>query len=262
MSKVNNKVVIVTGAGGGIGQATSELMAKEGAQVVVTDINIEAAENTVNDIVAAGGKAVACKHDVASEADWQRVIAFTLENFNKLDVLVNNAGIVVFGDLKDASMDDWRKISGANLDSVFLGTRDAINAMLENKTKGSIINIASVAGLIADGGPVIYNATKGGVRMLSKAAADECKRNGYNIRVNSVYPGAIDTPARHGHMTQNMVDKLDRDGDLGRAIDIAKGILYLASDDANFITGSELVIDGGVSSSLMHLNWSDLTAEA
>ena len=258
MNRVDNKVALVTGGGSGMGKATCELLAKAGAQVVVTDINLESANGTVKTIIDSGGEAIAIEHDVASEADWNRVIDLTLEHFKKLDVLVNNAAIPSAGeksitgqekDFKDTSLEDWRTVQGVNFDGVFLGMRCAINAMIDNKHTGSIINISSVAALVAEGSPVPYAASKGGVRMLSKAAAIDCKTKGYNIRVNSIYPGAIDTLMRPP-TKESLIRKMKQDGHMGEPIDIARGVLFLASDDSSFTTGSELVIDGGATSSL------------
>ena len=260
MNRVDDKVALITGGGSGMGRAACELLAKAGAQVVVTDINIASAEETVKAILDAGGEALAVQHDVSCEADWRRAMELTLEHFKKLDVLVNNAAIPCAGqssitgqekDFKECSIEDWRTVQSVNFDGVFLGVRSAINTMIGNKLTGSIINISSVAGLVADGSSVPYAASKGGVRMLSKAAAIDCKSKGYNIRVNSIYPGAIDTPMRLS--TEESLagkQKMKQGGHMGEPVDIARGVLFLASDDSRFITGSELVIDGGVSASL------------
>ena len=262
MNCVKGKVVIVTGAGNGIGRASCELMAKAGAQVVATDINLSAAQGTVSAIVKSGGDAIAIKHDVASESDWQQVLALTLEHFKKLDVIVNNAGIDVpgAGELKNASMEDWQKVIGINMGSVFLGTRLAINTMENNEKGGAVINVSSIAGFIDGHSSVIYSASKGGVRAFTKVAASECKRKGYNIRINSICPGGVDTPASRSGASEAVnahIDKLVESGVLCKAHDIAKGVLYLASDDSSFITGSELVIDGGLSASIFNENFKD-----
>lgn len=255
MNRVDGKVAIVTGGGSGIGRASCELMAKAGAQVVVADIDISSAEETVKNIVDAGGEAVAIALDAASESDWEKVITFTLEHFKKLDVLVNNAGIAVQGSIKDTSLDDWEKVIAVNMSGTFLGTRDAINAMIDNPKGGAIINISSIAGLIEEKSPVSYAASKGGVRMFSKAAAAECKREGHNIRVNSIYPGGIDTPAASKGASEEVIAwirKTVKEGNMGEPIDIARGVLFLASDDSSYVTGSELVIDGGVTTTIFN----------
>ena len=250
MDRVKGKVAIVTGGGGGMGRADAMLLAKEGAKIVVTDLDEAAVKNVAGEINSQGGKAVSIKHDVTSETDWSTVLRKTLEEFGKLDVLVNNAGVILYKKIEDISLSEWRWLMSVNLDGVFLGTKFAIEAMKKNGG-GSIINIASVAGLIGNPDASAYHASKGGVRSFSKAAAIECSKAGYgyNIRVNSIYPGVINT---------RMADDLRKDeakyktavswhpiGHFGEPEDVAYGVLYLASDESKFLTGSELVIDGG-----------------
>jgi 3(or 17)beta-hydroxysteroid dehydrogenase len=250
MNRVKGKVAIVTGGAGGLGHAEASLLAGEGAKVVITDLDEAAVERIAGEINSLGGKAIAVKHDVSSEAAWTHVIARTTEEFGRLDVLVNNAGVILYKKIEDTSLAEWRRLMSVNLDGVFLGTKFAIASMKKNGG-GSIINIASVAGLIGNPDAAAYHASKGGVRSLSKAAAIECSKAGYdyNIRVNSIYPGVIETP---------MADDLKGDenkyrtalswhamGHFGEPRDVAYGVLYLASDESKFLTGSELVIDGG-----------------
>jgi 3(or 17)beta-hydroxysteroid dehydrogenase len=250
MDRVKGKVAIVTGGGGGMGRAEAMLLAKEGAKIAVTDLDEAAVKNVAGEINAQGGKAVSIKHDVSSETDWSTVLQKTLEEFGKLDVLVNNAGVILYKKIEDTSLSEWRWLMSINMDGVFLGTKFAIEAMKKNGG-GSIINIASVAGLIGNPDASAYHASKGGVRSFSKAAAIECSKAGYgyNIRVNSIYPGVINT---------RMADDLRKDetkyktavswhpiGHFGEPEDVAYGVLYLASDESKFLTGSELVIDGG-----------------
>lgn len=250
MDRVKGKVAIVTGGGGGLGRAEALLLAKEGATVVVTDLNESAAEDTAKEIRDQKGSAISVKHDVSSEPEWQSVISKTLDEFGKLDVLVNNAGVILYKKIEETSLDEWRWLMSVNLDGVFLGTKCAIEAMKKSGS-GSIINISSVAGLIGNPDASAYHASKGGVRAFSKAAAIECSKAGYdyNIRVNSIYPGVINT---------RMAEELRQDktkyetalswhamGHFGEPEDVAFGVLYLASDESKFITGSELVIDGG-----------------
>ncbi len=250
MDRVKGKVAIVTGGAGGLGQAEASLLAKEGASVVITDLEETTIKGVAKDINARGGKAIFHKHDVTSEAGWSSVMRRTLEEFGKLDILVNNAGVIIYKKIEDTSLAEWRRLMSVNLDGVFLGTKFAIEVM-KKSGGGSIINIASVAGLIGNPDASAYHASKGGVRSFTKAAAIECSKAGYgyNIRVNSVYPGVINT---------QMADDLKQDeakyktalswhamGHFGDPEDVAYGVLYLASDESKFLTGSELVIDGG-----------------
>jgi 3(or 17)beta-hydroxysteroid dehydrogenase len=250
MGRVQDKVVVVTGGAGGLGRAESRLLAQEGAKVLVTDLDLAGAEDVAKEIAGFGGKAIALRHDVSSESDWRRTIDQAVMVFGRLDVLVNNAGVIIYKTIEDTSLAEWQRLMHVNLDGVFLGTKFAIAAM-KKSGGGSIINIASVAGLIANPDASAYHASKGGVRSFSKAAAIECSKAGYgyNIRVNSIYPGVMET---------KMADDLKLDenkhrtalswhamGHFGEPEDVAYGVLYLASDESKFMTGSELVIDGG-----------------
>ena len=255
MNRVDDKVAIVTGGGSGIGEATSKLLAQGGASVVVTDRNEEAAEHTAKLIIQKGGRAISLHQDVVDEGRWQEVVDATMTEFGTLDVLVNNAGVSGAGgdNIEEGSFDSWRNIMSINLDAVYLGCRRAVNAMKDKG--GSIINISSVMGMVGGAGPA-YNASKGGVRLLSKSVAVYCGTMGYKIRVNSVHPGYVWTPMVRAIV--EISDEVESEeelmemlvirhpiGRLGEPQDIARGICFLASDDASFITGSELVIDGG-----------------
>lgn len=264
MGRVEGKVAIVTGGASGIGRAAAESLASEGASVVVTDIDARQGEVVVEGIKAAGGKAVFYKQDVVDEALWGEIVASTVEEFGKLDVLVNNAGIAPGGPIVEMSLKDWRNLMEVNVDSVFLGTKYAIPAMAASGG-GSIINISSVAGLQGAPGLTAYNATKGAVRLFTKGVAKECAMGQTGIRVNSVHPGIIDT-AIWGKMDASMQESIlppseganapDVEaiaqmvqvpmGHAGKPQEIAAGILFLASDDSSHMTGSELVIDGGM----------------
>jgi 3(or 17)beta-hydroxysteroid dehydrogenase len=250
MDRVKGKVAIVTGGAGGLGKAQSLLLAKEGAKVVVTDTNEAQGKGVAEEIRRQGGEAIFIQHDVTSENDWNRVIAETLDRFGKLDILVNNAGVMLWKKIEETSLEEWRWLMRVNLDGVFLGTKYAMGAM-KKSGGGSIINISSAAGIVGTLDTSAYHASKGGVRIFTKAAALECSKAGYdyNIRVNSVHPGVIKTP---------LVEELFKDeekmrtalswhpiGYFGEPEDVAYGILYLASDESKFITGTELVIDGG-----------------
>ena len=250
MNRVKGKVAIVTGGAGGLGKAHALLLAKEGARVVVTDTDDAQGKKVADEINKQGGEAIFIKHDVSKEIEWNRVISETLERFGKLDILVNNAGVNLWKRIEDTSLEEWRWLMSVNLDGVFLGTKYAMGAM-KRSGGGSIINISSVAGIVGTLDTSAYHASKGGVRIFTKAAALECSKAGYdyNIRVNSVHPGVIKT---------RMVEELLNDeekrktalswhpiGHFGEPEDVAYGVLYLASDESKFITGAELVIDGG-----------------
>ena len=250
MNRVLDKVAIVTGAAGGLGRAIALLLAKEGGKVTLSDIDEVNGKKVAAEIERGSGEALFVKHDVTNESDWGKVIRASLERFGKLDVLVNNAGVNLFKKIEDTSLDEWRWLLSINLDGVFLGTKYAIEAM-KRSGGGSIINISSVAGIVGTLDTSAYHASKGGVRLFTKAAALECSKAGYdyNIRVNSVHPGVIRTA-----MVEDLLKDEDKRktalswhpiGRFGEPEDIAYGVLYLASDESKFVTGSELVIDGG-----------------
>lgn len=251
--RLAGKVALVTGAGGGLGEATAKRFARAGAQVLVTDIDGEAVQRVAQAICSAGGNATAHTQDVTDEAQWDTVMAAVLAAHGKLNVLVNNAGIVIPGNVENTSLDDWRKTQAVNLDAVFMGTRAAVKIMKD--TGGSIINISSIEGIIGDPNTAAYNASKGGVRIFTKSAALHCAANGYGIRVNSVHPGFILTrmveqgfASLNPDDAQEMMDRVGSEiplGAMGNPDDIANGCLFLASDESAYMTGAELVIDGG-----------------
>ncbi len=250
MKRVKDKVAIVTGAASGMGEASARLLAREGAKVVMSDINEVAGDRIAMEIAGQGDTCVFMKHDVASESDWQRVIAGTLERFARLDVLVNNAGVTVNKDIEETTLEEWRWVMSVNLDGVFLGVKYAMGAM-KKTGGGSIINISSAGGIVGQLWAAAYNASKGGVRLLTKAAALECSKAGrdYNIRVNSIHPGCVRTallePLLKKKEMADIINSLHPIGHLGDPEDVAYAVLYLASDESKFATGSELVIDGG-----------------
>jgi NAD(P)-dependent dehydrogenase (short-subunit alcohol dehydrogenase family) len=251
--RLQNKVALVTGAGAGIGEATARRFAEEGAVVIITDINIQAAEAVAEQINASGGKAQARLQDVTDEALWENVVQDIVSSHGSLDVLVNNAGIALIGSVEDGTLDDWRTTQAVNGESVFLGTRAAIAVMKERG--GSIINISSIEGMVGEPGVAAYNYSKGGVRIFTKSAALHCAKEGYPIRINSVHPGFILTAMLEegiGSMPEavqlEMSERLEREIPLrtmGEPLDIANGCLFLACEESKYMTGSELVIDGG-----------------
>ena len=256
--RVKGKVALVTGGASGIGRATSLLLAREGAAVAVTDIQDDAGKDVVAAIKKAGGDAIYLHHDVADEAAWESVVAEVKARFGKLHVLVNNAGIAIAASVLTMSLADWRRQQAINLDGVFLGVKHSL-PLIRASGGGSIVNISSLAGLKGSATLAGYCATKGGVRLFTKAVAMECGMARDNVRVNSVHPGIIETPIWLGIVpgaNQPGANAPDLDaisetvvpiGSKGLPEDIAQGVLYLASDDSRYVTGSELVIDGGMS---------------
>ncbi|CAH1201926.1 Cyclopentanol dehydrogenase [Paenibacillus plantiphilus] len=247
MAMLVDKVAIVTGAGSGMGREEALLLAREGAKVVATDINEAAVQAVVKEIEEAGGEAAAFPHNVASEDEWVKAVDGAIQKYGKVDVLVNNAGISHAAGLLETTMEQWNKVIHINLTSVFLGMKHVIPHMQTGKG-GSIINISSIAGLTGSSGAGAYTASKGGVRMLSKAAAVDFGKD--NIRVNSVHPGFIETPMSAGFVNDDRMLKwflsqtaLPR---VGQAFEVAAAVLFLASDASAYITGVELPVDGGV----------------
>ena len=252
MGRVAGKVALVTGAGLGLGRASSILLAAEGAKLVVSDIDEGLAGNTAAEIVKAGGEALALRHDVSKPEDWTAVMAAIERRFGRLEVLVNNAGIAIARNIEDTSLAEWRRTMAVNLDGVFLGCQAGIRLMKQSGG-GSIINLSSIDGIIGEAELAAYCASKGGVRTLTKAVAVHCAEKRYGIRCNSIHPGYIWTPQTEnylrdlGTLDQEKAKALSRHpiGFLGEPNDIAYMVLYLASDEAKFVTGSEMVVDGG-----------------
>ena len=245
--RLANKVAIITGAGSGMGEAAADLFAKEGAKVIATDINLEAVEAVAAKIREAGGEAIAVKHNVADKSEWENVIAKTIEVYGKLDILVNNAGISVSKDFMDQTEEDFMRGFAINTNSVMFGMQAAIPQM-ESNGGGSIVNISSIAGLTGMSGAGVYTASKGAVRSITKAAAVDYGKK--NIRVNSIHPGYIVTPMSQEYMESEefrpyFLSQIALP-ELGKAIEVANAMLFLASDDASHISGIELPVDGGV----------------
>jgi NAD(P)-dependent dehydrogenase (short-subunit alcohol dehydrogenase family) len=257
--QVAGKVALVTGGASGIGAAVAELLAREGASVAVTDIDELGGPEIVAGIRKAGGEAIFLPQDVTSEARWIEVVAEVEKRYGRLDILVSNAGIgIAVPSITDMTLEDWRRQNAINLDGVFLSVKHCLPAM-RRTGGGSIIMMSSLAGLRGAPGLSAYSASKGGVRLFAKSIAMECASAGDGIRVNSVHPGIIDTPiwgkiptGAAGRGQNAPIDPEERAklaaplGRAGHASEIASGVLYLASDASSYVTGTELVIDGGM----------------
>lgn len=250
--RVEGKVALVTGAANGIGRGAAMVLAREGAKIVATDLQDENGESLLRVLRAAGCESEYYHHDVTSEEDWQSVVAQTRARFGRLDVLVNNAGIGLSGPVVDMSLADWKRQVAVNLDGVFLGVKHSLPLMRQGGG-GSIINVSSIAGIKASPNVSGYCATKGGVRLFTKSVALECAAAKDGVRVNSLHPGitetAVEDGSNGGRERGPTLDKLtERAVPLGYKAapeDIANGILWLASDESRYVTGTELVIDGG-----------------
>ncbi len=245
--RLAGKVALISGGARGMGAAEARLFAQEGARVVVADILEDEGRAVENDINAKGGEALFVRLDVTSESDWERAVAATVDRFGKLDVLVNNAGIGGASRVEDTTVEAWERVMAVNAKGVFLGTRAAIPAM-RRAGGGSIVNISSQLGLVGmeESSPQ-YSASKGAVRLLTKLTALQYARDA--IRANSVHPGPIVTPMTERRRSdpaqyQRMLARIPL-GRYGQPDEVAYGVLYLASDESAFVTGSELVIDGG-----------------
>lgn len=248
MARLENKVAIITGAAGGMGEAEAKLFAAEGAKVLLTDVQEEKLKSVVDQIRLAGNTADYIVHDVSSETSWQAAVEKATKLFGKIDILVNNAGITgnLLAPMQERTIDEFNHVVSVNLLSQFLGIKTVVPYM-QQAGSGSIINISSIGGIIGSAGATAYTASKGGSRALTKGAAAELAKD--HIRVNSVHPGYVATP-----MTQNMKGATDfadmaisatplgRGGELS---EVAFGVLYLASNESTFTTGAEFIIDGG-----------------
>ncbi|MGE0211654.1 MAG: glucose 1-dehydrogenase [Parvibaculaceae bacterium] len=252
MGRVSGKVALVTGAGMGLGRAASLLLAKEGARLAASDIDEKAGRETAESINREGGESLFIRQDVSRPEDWPPVMAAVEEQFGRLDILVNNAGIAIAKTIEDTTLEEWRRTMAVNLDGVFLGCQHAI-PLMKRGGGGSIINLSSIDGIIGEADLAAYCASKGGVRTLTKAVAAHCATAGYGIRCNSIHPGYIWTPQTEnylrdlGRLEEEKAKALSRHpiGFLGEPDDIAYMVLYLASEESKFVTGSEMVVDGG-----------------
>jgi NAD(P)-dependent dehydrogenase (short-subunit alcohol dehydrogenase family) len=249
MGRLDGKVAIITGAASGQGAAEARLFAREGAKVVATDVQEDKVHAVVDEINGSGGEAISLRHDVTKPEDWDRVVPAAVERFDKLDILIKNAGIggeEGFAQIDAVDLDAWNKFMAVNATSNFLGIKSVVPEMRRNG-QGSIVNISSMAGMIGGAAGVHYTASKGATRLLTKGAAVELGPD--HIRVNSVHPGFINTP-----MTSIVLDDEEMRtaalkniplGIVGEPEDVAYLVLFLASDEARFVTGAEFVIDGG-----------------
>jgi NAD(P)-dependent dehydrogenase (short-subunit alcohol dehydrogenase family) len=252
MARVSGKVALVTGAASGIGRACVEILAREGAEVILTDVQASGEEVAVT-IRNSGGKARFIHHDVASESEWIDVIASVEKQSGRLDILVNNAGIAVAGLIHELTLDAWRRQMAVNVDGVFLGVKTAL-PLMRKSAGGSIINISSIAGLRGAANLSAYCTSKGAVRLFTKSVALECAAMQGGIRCNSVHPGLIETPI-WAQVVPGSNEPMDLDAAAtlrvplrrkGWPDDIAKVVLFLASDDSGYMTGEEVVVDGGM----------------
>ena len=242
-----NKVVIVTGAAGGIGEAQCRLFATERAKIVVSDTNEEKGSKLANDISLAGGSAFFVNLDVSSESDWTSLVEISIDRFKTIDVLVNNAGIYRTESIQEENPDDWDRLMSVNLKGAFLGTKAVIDSMRSNKS-GSIINVSSTTALVGSWRGGAYGASKAALLSLTRHASIQNAK--YGIRVNAVVPGPIETEM----ISQNISNPEGRAlsesrillGRLGSPSEVAYAILYLASDDSRYVTGTELLVDGGL----------------
>jgi NAD(P)-dependent dehydrogenase (short-subunit alcohol dehydrogenase family) len=263
MNRLDGKVALISGAARGIGAETARLMVKAGAWVAVADVLDERGRETVRELEKAGGEALYTHLDVTREEDWNAAVAAVTGHFGGLDILVNNAGIFLGMSIEEATLAEWHRLCAVNLTGVFLGTKLALPALRESAQRSpqgsAIVNLSSVAGIVGSSGDPLYSMTKGGVALFTKSAALEFSRKGYQIRVNSIHPGITETDMGHQVFTmrahqlgtndleaarQQSLERLPISR-LGTVTDIAKGIVLLASDDAGFMTGAGLVVDGG-----------------
>jgi NAD(P)-dependent dehydrogenase (short-subunit alcohol dehydrogenase family) len=262
MNRLDGKVAFISGTARGIWSETARLMVQAGAKVAIGDVTDERGRETVRSLEAAGGQALYVHLGVAREEDWAHAIGTTIDRFGGLDMVVNNAGVLLGKRIEDATLADWHRICGVNLTGCFSAPRRRCprSTRGEKSAQGSsIINLSSIAGLVGAWSDPLYSMTKGGVALFTKSSALEFSRKGYRIRVNAVHPGLIETDmglqsvaARARNLGTNDIESVRRRyleshpiGRFGVADDIARGIVFLASDDSGFVTGSSLVIDGG-----------------
>lgn len=245
----DGRIALVTGSARGIGAAICTALVEAGAAVLATDLRRDEGEALASRLSTAGHQIIFAQQDTTSESGWDETVATAQREFGGFDILVNNAGIVLPGSIEDQSFADWRRTLSVNLDGVFLGTRAGVRHM--KSAGGSIINLASIEGMVGNAHVPAYNASKGGVRLLTKSAAIHCARSGYPIRINSLHPGYVGTPLVDDALpllpedfSSNTVARIPM-GRFGEPHEIAKAVLFLASDESSYMTGAELVVDGG-----------------
>ena len=254
MSRVEGKVAVITGAASGLGFAAAQKLLEEGAKVMLSDINEEVI-NSMSERLSQFSQTQfsTCIHDVTNEDSWIELIDKTEKDFGKINILVNSAGISLGADIVSTDFEIWKKVHEVNLDSVFLGCKYAIPKMSAHG-HGSIINISSISGIVAGWNTAAYNSSKAGVRLLSKSVALYCAKKGYDVRCNSLHPAFVNTPIldplKQAFGADEAVAKLARQipmNKIGDTDDVSYAILYLASDESKFMTGTEIVLDGGLS---------------
>ncbi|PZC43248.1 MAG: 3alpha(or 20beta)-hydroxysteroid dehydrogenase [Chloroflexi bacterium] len=246
--KLKGRVAVVTGGAGGIGKEICKCLSNEGAQVIMADLSESSAANAIAEINSAYNKVIYHELDVVSEQSWHTLYQYVEQRFSRLDILVNNAGIYLFKDIENTTLDDWNRVMSINATGVFLGTKLAIPLLRQNGS-GSIINMSSTSGITGSPFEVAYTASKGSVRLFTKSAALYTAKD--NIRINSVHPATTDTSMVEvlWESNKDLKKTVTENVPLGRLadpIEIAKAILFLASDDSSYITGTELIVDGGM----------------
>ena len=244
--RLNNKVVLISGGARGMGAVEANMFSKEGASIIIGDILEDEGRKVEAQINESGGTCIFLKLDVTSEEAWQNAVDTALDRFGKLDVLINNAGVFPMEKVEDSTVESWDRVMDVNAKGVFLGIKSVIPAM-RSSGGGSIINLSSIAGLVGSAYSASYNASKGAVRLLTKSTAIQYAKDG--VRANSIHPGLIDTLMAAELLSDPELQRRRMAstpmGRTGTSEEVAYGALFLASDESSFITGSELVIDGG-----------------